>query len=168
MTRPSALAAPVEVRIMFTAAARAAQVLVGTVLQLLVRRVGVDRRHQAVTDAGLPMPLDSITTSTQRSAQGRTAGSGSASTSPGRHPKTESVSRLYAALSVQRQVLPKPVMATHTDTFSFDRHPNRRSGLGRHQPQMASAHIGPTPHGGTCVLLRRDCGELRTRKRGLR
>ena len=51
-TRPTAFAAPVEVGTRLIAAARARRrSRVRRVLQVLVGRVGVDRRHQAVLDA---------------------------------------------------------------------------------------------------------------------
>lgn len=51
MTRPRAFAAPVEVGMMFAAAARAPEVAVRAVLQVLICRVGVNRGHETTFDA---------------------------------------------------------------------------------------------------------------------
>ena len=50
-TRPVARAAPVDVGMMLIAAARARRRSLWRVEQVLVVRVGVDRRHQALLDA---------------------------------------------------------------------------------------------------------------------
>ena len=56
MTRPSAVAAPVDVGMRFSAAARARRgSLCGASMQVLVGRVGVDRRHHAVPDPDGPV-----------------------------------------------------------------------------------------------------------------
>src|SRR5512134_217456 len=53
-----------------------------------------------------------------------------------------SASRWWAALNVQRPVLPKPLIATRTDTVSpFV----RKSGPGHIQPESAGARIGALP-----------------------